>query len=459
MPNQERQAAKKGDATHSSLLEEDVQLDNLQMQVPGAIFLLGSELALQDMQDDLSYLTLDTFTTMGSIRNIDGQRRLGAIDESSSSSSSSDNLAKIKLGRAENGWTRTIRATDMMFQWTRFDERENVDERTRFDADQSAYVLKLDYLDDNDKLRRGRCSLVAADEGAVDSKIKSTTGSDLVSYSDIVNAQMKTFDDKAQWFQDTCAKLCEDWNRVYMKINVRRDYLLEDSMEAVMSLSRKDLRKVWRFEFIDEAGIDDGALTREWFELVTGEMFDPAVGLWQMSESDPTRMQISNASEIACPYECGHLTCFRFLGRVMGKAMFDQQLVKGRMVKHFYKHILGWPVTFKDLKDIDYVYYKSLKSLQEMGADIEYVGLDFTMTEERLGMKEVVELRPDGANVDVTVDNLPEYIEACLKYHLLGRYEAQLNELLLGFFDVIPEPLLTIFDCQELELLMTMSSV
>ncbi|KAL7430386.1 hypothetical protein ACHAXM_002168, partial [Skeletonema potamos] len=32
--------------------------------------------------------------------------------------------------------------------------------------------------------------------------------------------------------------------------------------------------------------------------------------------------------------------------------------------------------------------------------------------------------------------------------------EAQLNELLLGFFDVIPEPLLTIFDFQELELLM-----
>jgi len=54
----------------------------------------------------------------------------------------------------------------------------------------------------------------------------------------------------------------------------------------------------------------------------------------------------------------------------------------------------------------------------------------------------------------VVESNLPEYIEACLKYRLLGRYEAQLNELLLGFFDVIPKPLLTIFDFQELELLM-----
>jgi E3 ubiquitin-protein ligase NEDD4 len=37
---------------------------------------------------------------------------------------------------------------------------------------------------------------------------------------------------------------------------------------------------------------------------------------------------------------------------------------------------------------------------------------------------------------------------------MLDRYKSQLNELLLGFFDVIPEPLLTIFDFQELELLM-----
>jgi hypothetical protein len=138
----------------------------------------------------------------------------------------------------------------------------------------------------------------------------------------------------------------------------------------------------------------------------------------------------------------------------MGKAMFERQLIKGHMVKHLYKHILGWPVMFNDLKDIDEEYYNSVKSLKAMGADVEYVGYDFTTTEERLGEKQVVELRPDGANIDVTEDNLPEYIEACLKYRLLGRYEAQLNELLLGFFDVIPEPLLTIFDFQELELLM-----
>lgn len=205
-------------------------------------------------------------------------------------------LAEIKLSYDKDGWTRTIRATDMKFQWTRFDSSGNVDTNTRFDTERSAYVLKLDYLDDNDRLRRGTCSLVTPEKGVVDSKIKSANGTDLVSYSDIATAQMKNYEDKIQWFQDTCAQLCVEWNEGHMRMNVRREYLLSDSIEAVMSLSRKDLRKVWRFEFIGEAGIDAGGLAREWFELVTEEVFDPDMGLWQTSHTNQMCMQINPAS-------------------------------------------------------------------------------------------------------------------------------------------------------------------
>mmetsp|Transcript_23099 Transcript_23099/g.38052 ORF Transcript_23099/g.38052 Transcript_23099/m.38052 type:complete len:875 (-) Transcript_23099:55-2679(-) len=361
-------------------------------------------------------------------------------------------LAEIKLSYDKDGWTRTIRATDMKFQWTRFDTDGNVDTRHRFDTERSAYVRKLDWEADDDRMRKGRVSLVTPDKGVVDSKIKSANGTDLVTFEDIANAQNKSYEDKIQWFQDTCAQLCVEWNEGHMRMNVRRDYLLSDSMEAVMSLSRKDLRKVWRFEFIGEAGIDAGGLAREWFELVTEEVFDPDMGLWQTSATNQMCMQINPASEISCPDD--HLIYFRFIGRVMGKAMFDRQLVKGHMVKHMYKHILGWPIMFNDLKDIDEEYYNSLKGLKDLGADVEYCGIDFTATEETLGVKQTVNLIPNGADIDVTEENLPEYIEACLKYRMLGRYEAQVNELLLGFFDVIPEPLLTIFDFQELELLM-----
>jgi len=224
-------------------------------------------------------------------------------------------------------------------------------------------------------------------------------------------------------------------------------------MERVLSMSCEDLRKVWVFEVFEFIGGTDGGSAEEWFQLITEKIFAQDVGLWQTIETnDGMRVDINPASETLYPSD--HLTYFRFIGRVMGKAIFDRQLVNGRMLKHLYKHILSWPVMFKDLKDVDEEYYNSLKGFEGMGEDVECAYIDFTVTEDTLGMKKTVELIPGGADVDVTAENLSDYIEACLKYRLLGRYEAQLQELLLGFFDVIPEPLLTVFDHQELEWLM-----
>lgn len=141
----------------------------------------------------------------------------------------------------------------------------------------------------------------------------------------------------------------------------------------------------------------------------------------------------------------------------MGKAMFDRQLVNGHMVKHIYKHILGWPIQFKDLESIDQEYYdnlRQLKSLVEQEHDLSILCLNFATTTEIMGVKNEVELVKGGLDIEVDNDNFPEYVEAMLKYKLMDMVKPQLNELLLGFFDVIPEPLLTIFDFQELELLM-----
>lgn len=142
----------------------------------------------------------------------------------------------------------------------------------------------------------------------------------------------------------------------------------------------------------------------------------------------------------------------------MGKALFDEYIVAGHMTQFIYKHMLGWPITFKDLKSFDEGYYTGLKNLKEYaesGGDVENVlCMDFTTTVDVLGSNEVVELVQNGSDIAVDNSNYLEFIEVCLKYHVFERIKPQLSELLLGFFDVIPEPLLTVFDFQELELLM-----
>jgi hypothetical protein len=206
-------------------------------------------------------------------------------------------LTLIRLKYDKDGWTRTVRATDLKFQWIRMDDKGDIDVNKRFNMEKSAYVRKLEFrAGDDPRIRTGVLSLVPATESVSDSKIKSADGHDLVTYTDLANAQVKNFDEKAQWFQDTCAKLCVEWNEGHMRMNVRRAFLLGDSVDAVMSLSRKDLRKLWRFEFIGEMGIDAGGLAREWFELVCREIFDPDMGLWMSSTTNQMSMTINPAS-------------------------------------------------------------------------------------------------------------------------------------------------------------------
>jgi E3 ubiquitin-protein ligase NEDD4 len=137
----------------------------------------------------------------------------------------------------------------------------------------------------------------------------------------------------------------------------------------------------------------------------------------------------------------------------MGRALFDRQIMQGHMVRHLYKHLLGWPITFEDLKAQDEEYYNSLKKFITM-EDLSVMCLDFTVAEETLGVKQTIELIPGGSKVEVTSENLPLYLESILRYRMLDRTKLQIAELLLGFFDVIPEPALTVFDPNELELIL-----
>mmetsp|Transcript_13935 Transcript_13935/g.21251 ORF Transcript_13935/g.21251 Transcript_13935/m.21251 type:complete len:626 (+) Transcript_13935:84-1961(+) len=360
--------------------------------------------------------------------------------------------AQIKLKYDRDGWQRTIRLSDMKFQWVRVDDNGDVETNVKFDIVKSAYVRKLDYAKDD----AGSLTLVPATDAAVGSKVKTQNGRGvIVSCADIAGAQSKSFEEKCKFFHKTCDRLRTPWDEGHIQINVRREFLFLDSMQAVLSLPNSDLRKIWRFTFMGEDGLDAGGLTREWFQILTEEMFDPNMGMWQSSQTNQMLLEINPASEVCCE---DHLRNFRFFGRVMGKALFDRQLVSSHMVQCLYKHILGWPVTFADLKNLDEDVHRSLIEIETMVKNEDPIAdilcYNFTATREILGLKEEVELVKGGADIELTNDNYSEYLQARLNYRLLDRTKPQLQELLLGFFEVIPEPLLAIFDFQELELLM-----
>lgn len=68
------------------------------------------------------------------------------------------------------------------------------------------------------------------------------------------------------------------------EIKVRRSNILEDSYRIISTANRVDLlkTKLW-IEFENEVGLDYGGLAREWFFLLSKEMFNPYYGLFEYS--------------------------------------------------------------------------------------------------------------------------------------------------------------------------------
>jgi hypothetical protein len=373
--------------------------------------------------------------------------------------------------KASKGWCRTIRMGDLKFQWVHNDRtttKTNTNTNTNeyvdngYDNDngssvslllQAAYCRKLTFLEGNDpRLRTGTLDFVPATEVVADSELRHHHRT-LVSYATVADVQTKSLDEKSTWFQNICSELTAPWESGRIKLVVRRDQLLGDSVRGIMSLSRADMRKRWRVEFFGEPAIDSGGVMREFFQLISEQLFNPDMGLWLPSVNNQKCMRINPASDISCPEDA--LIMFRFLGRLLGRALFDRQLIDGHMVRYLYKHMLGWPVTFEDLQLQDEEYYQSLKQFTKMNEEeISSLCLDFTLAEETLGVRRDVELLEGGKDLEVTKDNLPQYFQAILKYRTLDRTKPQITELLLGFFDVIPEPALTVFDPNELELIL-----
>jgi len=115
-------------------------------------------------------------------------------------------------------------------------------------------------------------------------------------------------------------------------------------------VKKEDMRKTFRFEFQNEPGIDAGGVAREWFQLTSEQLFNPDVALFSYSAINQMCMQINPMSGF-CNEE--HLRYFQFCGRLLGKALFDRQIVNAHLVQNLYKHILGWPVVTKDLESLD----------------------------------------------------------------------------------------------------------
>ncbi|XP_077479308.1 E3 ubiquitin-protein ligase NEDD4-like isoform X7 [Stigmatopora argus] len=258
----------------------------------------------------------------------------------------------------------------------------------------------------------------------------------------------REFKQKYDYFRKKLKKPADIPNRFEMKLH--RNNIFEESYRRIMSLKKPDVLKarLW-IEFESEKGLDYGGVAREWFFLLSKEMFNPYYGLFEYSATDNYTLQINPNSGL-CNED--HLSYFKFIGRVAGMAVFHGKLLDGFFIRPFYKMMLGKQISLKDMESVDSEYYNSLKWILEN--DPTELDLRFCIDEDNFGQTYQVDLKPSGSDMVVTNDNKKEYIDLVIQWRFVNRVQKQMNAFLEGFTELIQIDLIKIFDENELELLM-----
>lgn len=243
------------------------------------------------------------------------------------------------------------------------------------------------------------------------------------------------------------------------KVRIRRDELYNDSMFQISELARR-LKKKVQVTFIskhgnEEAGVDGGGLFKEFLDDLIKEAFNPQISrdgiVGPLFIETPLQTLAVNTNLGPSPLALSH---YRFLGRVLGKAVYESILVEPQFCLPFLNQLLGQHNTVDDLKNIDPIYHKHLCSLRKMsGEEIASLGLTFELTVSSSDgtSSRSIELVPGGSSLPVTGENVIRYIHLVAHRRLNIETARQANEFLSGFRDLIPASWVRLFSPYELQ--------
>lgn len=231
------------------------------------------------------------------------------------------------------------------------------------------------------------------------------------------------------------------------KLAISRVNIFNDAFAQFMSRKPADMKKKLTIEFANESGLDYGGVSREFFFLLSHEIFNPVYGLFQYSSHTNYTLQINPHSDI----NPEHLHYFYFIGRIIGAAIYQRKYLDAYFVTAFYKTLLNIPVTLEDMESIDAPMYKSLVWMQEN--DVNDLAYTFSADDEKYGVIEEYDLIENGRNIDVTNENKQRYIDLIVQWRAVTRVQHQMAAVKKGLFEIIPLEALAVFNDHEIEFL------
>ncbi|XP_077511129.1 ubiquitin-protein ligase E3B [Amblyomma americanum] len=238
-------------------------------------------------------------------------------------------------------------------------------------------------------------------------------------------------------------------------ITVHRTRIVEDGYQQLAMLPPQALKGVIRVRFIneqglDEAGIDQDGVFKEFLEETIKRVFDPSLNLFKATSEQ--RLYPSPTSYI---HE-NHLSLFEFVGKMLGKAVYEGIVVDVPFASFFLSQLLGHQhsalySSIDELPSLDADLYRSLTCVKHYEGDVQDLDLTFSLNEDCMGKLVTHELVPGGKAIPVTNENKISYMHLMAHFRMHSQIQEQTAAFLRGFRALVSPEWLTMFSTPELQ--------
>ncbi|KAF1761411.1 hypothetical protein GCK72_009667 [Caenorhabditis remanei] len=226
---------------------------------------------------------------------------------------------------------------------------------------------------------------------------------------------------------------------------VSRDRLLEDAFRVILNVDPFVLKKSrLHIRFEGELALDYGGLSREFFILLSREVFHPNNGYFEYEGTD-YHLQLRSRE---CDSE-KEKKWLKLCGRVLALAIVHRCYIDVFFSNIFYKFLQKKSIDLMDYKQSDAEFYKSMNWLLEN--DVDGLEMSFVYSSMVNGKLTELELLSGGESRNVTNSNKTEFIELMCQKKAIRGIEKPLNILLEAFNQILTVDLLSSLHASELK--------
>ncbi|XP_055511640.1 ubiquitin-protein ligase E3B [Leucoraja erinacea] len=235
-------------------------------------------------------------------------------------------------------------------------------------------------------------------------------------------------------------------------VTIRRSRMLEDGYEQLRRLPVNTMKGVIRVKFmndlgVDEAGIDQDGVFKEFLEEIIKKVFDPALNLFKTTSGDE-RLYPSPTSYIhENVYETKKYLNISFQQGIVVDVPFASFFLS-QVLGHHHSALYS---SIDELPSLDAEFYKNLTSIKRYDGDIGDLGLTLSYDEDVMGQLVCHELIPGGKTIGVTNENKISYIHLMAHFRMHTQVKDQTVAFIRGFRSIINPEWLRMFSTPEVQ--------